>query len=233
MAFDTILSLDTATEAVTVALLKGNVTFTRSATGFSAHSEHVISFIDEVLKEGNSELKDVEAIAFGAGPGAFTGLRVACAVAQGLGWAADKPLVAISNLAAAAFATKVSGRILSVLDARMHQCYAAVFDCEEGMIPKAITEPVVANPEDLVAVAKENAATLITGDALPMYESTLAHIDGVTPLNSKAPDALTMAYLAQLLAREGNVLRAIDAAPIYVRNRVALTIEDRAKGETL
>ncbi len=233
MAFDTILSLDTATEAVTVALLKGKENFTRLATGFSAHSEHVISFIDEVLKEGNSELKDVEAIAFGAGPGAFTGLRVACAVAQGLGWAAEKPLVAVSNLAAAAFATNASGRILSVLDARMHQCYAAVFDCEEGMIPKAITEPVVANPEDLVAIAKENAATLITGDALTLYESTLAHIDGVTPLNATAPDARTMAYLAQLLARDGKVLRAIDAAPIYVRNRVALTIEDRAKGEKL
>ncbi len=233
MAFDTILSLDTATEAVTVALLKGKENFTRSATGFSAHSEHVISFIDEVLKEGNSELKDVEAIAFGAGPGAFTGLRVACAVAQGLGWAADKPLVAVSNLAAAAFATNASGRILSVLDARMHQCYAALFDCEKGMIPKAITEPVVANPEDLVAIAKENAAAFITGDALTMYEAVLAHIDGVTPLNAKAPDALTMAYLAQLLARDGKVLRAIDAAPIYVRNRVALTIEDRAKGEKL
>lgn len=233
MKFESILSLDTATEAVTVALLKGKNSFTRQATGFSAHSEHVISFIDEVLKEGNRELKDVDAIAFGAGPGAFTGLRVACAVAQGLGWAADKPLVAVSNLAAAAFATKTSGRIIAVLDARMHQCYAAVFDCKEGMIPKALTEPVVVNPEDLVAIAKENAASFITGDALTMYEATLAHIDGVTPLNGKAPDALTMAYLAQLLAREGNIVRAIDAAPIYVRNRVALTIEDRAKGEKL
>lgn len=233
MAFDTILSIDTATEAVTVALLKGEETFTRSATGFSAHSEHVISFIDEVLKEGNTELKDVDAIAFGAGPGAFTGLRVACAVAQGLGWAADKPLVAVSNLAAAAFATNVSGRVLAALDARMHQCYAALFDCEVGAIPKAITEPVVANPEDLVRLAKENNAAFITGDALTLYEETLAHIEGVAPLKSEAPDALTMAYLAQLMAREGKVLRAIDAAPIYVRNRVALTIEDRAKGEKL
>ncbi len=233
MKFESILSLDTATEAVTVALLKGENSFTRQATGFSAHSEHVISFVDAVLKEGEIALKDVDAIAFGAGPGAFTGLRVACAVAQGLGWAADKPLVAVSNLAAAAFAAEVSGRIMAALDARMHQCYAAIFDCVKGAIPKAVTDPIVANPEDLVCLAKEKNVTFITGEALAIYEEELSHIKGVAPLKSEAPDALAMAYLAQLMARAGTVCRAIDAAPIYVRNRVALTIEDRAKGEKL
>ena len=232
MTFETILSLDTATEAVTVALLRGESSFTRSAHGFSAHSEHVLSFVDEVLKEGQCQLAQVDAIAFGAGPGAFTGLRVACAVAQGLGWAAEKPLVAVSNLAATAFAAHTSGRILAALDARMHQCYAAVFACEIGMVPRLLTEPIVADAKDVIALAKDNDATYWAGDALEVYQEAFS-FSGLKPLNDTAPDALAMAHLAQLMAREGNIVRALEASPVYVRNRVALTIEDRAKGEKL
>ena len=151
MTFERILALDTATETVSVALLDGPRRFYQSDAQYNRHSEQILPFVDTVLKESGLTLKDIDAIAFGAGPGAFTGLRVACGVAQGLGWASEKPLVAVSNLEAAAIKRAFTGRILVALDARMKECYVAAYEVTGGCLSKSLSEPVVAKPEDLGA----------------------------------------------------------------------------------
>lgn len=236
--FENILAIDTATEAITVALLKGEEAYLKREVGYGAHSQHAIPFIDALLKEADLELNEIDAIAFGAGPGAFTGLRVACGIAQGLGWAREIPLIPVSNLAATAFSLEGSGigtkgRVLSALDARMHACYVEVFDVAKGEIPKPVTEASLMGPEDIASFAESEKVDFVAGEALAIYKKDIALGSAARILRDTPTDALHIARLGRLIALAGGSVAAAVAAPIYVRNRVALTIDERAKGEVL
>lgn len=233
MTFERILALDTATETVSVALLDGPRRFYQSDAQYNRHSEQILPFVDTVLKESGLTLKDIDAIAFGAGPGAFTGLRVACGVAQGLGWASEKPLVAVSNLEAAAIKRAFTGRILVALDARMKECYVAAYEVTGGCLSKSLSEPVVAKPEDLGALCEKFEINDVSGDAFKRYADRIDLTDRVQVLEKTPATALEIAFLAQSMAQEGKTVTALNAAPIYVRNRVALTIDERAQGVKL
>ena len=236
--FENILAIDTATEAITVALLKGGEAHFKREVGYGAHSQHAIPFIDALLKEAQLDLSEIDAIAFGAGPGAFTGLRVACGIAQGIGWAREIPLVPVSNLAATAFALeergiKGKGRILSALDARMHACYVEVFEASAGGIPKSLTASALMAPEDIASFAEKEGVTLFSGEAFRVYEKDIKVAQDAGKIFADPTDALRIAKLGRLIALAGGTVSAAVATPIYVRNRVALTIDERAKGEVL
>ncbi|MBQ5766011.1 MAG: tRNA (adenosine(37)-N6)-threonylcarbamoyltransferase complex dimerization subunit type 1 TsaB [Burkholderiaceae bacterium] len=125
----TLLALDTATEYCSVSLLVKGQRFVRSEKVGNGHSQLILPWIDEVLKEAGIALRDVDGILFGAGPGAFTGLRIACGVAQGLAYGADKKLLPVCNLEALAHhAFEKSQRVAVMNDARMGECYAAVYE---------------------------------------------------------------------------------------------------------
>ena len=128
-----ILAFDTSTGACAVALGDGTRWSERSEHTGSRHSELLLPMIRALLSEGGITLSQLDGIAFGSGPGSFTGLRIACGVAQGLALAADLPVVGVTSLEAiaeAVHATHRSTRVVTALDARMQEVYFAAFERE-------------------------------------------------------------------------------------------------------
>src|SRR5438477_9103302 len=125
-----VLSFDTSTEWLTVAAGDGSAWTMHQERAGSANSERILPVVDAVLAEAGWRLADLDGIAFGAGPGAFTGVRIACSVAQGLALGADLPVVAIPSLLALAqeaWRTVGATRVCACLDARMHEVYVACY----------------------------------------------------------------------------------------------------------
>lgn len=230
-----LIALDTATESVSAALLEGKELTVRLETERNRHTERLLPLVDEVLKEKSLTAADLDAVAFGAGPGAFTGLRVACGVAQGLAWALEKPVVAVSNLQAAALRARAAGAagvVLIALDARMGECYVGVYDLTDAM-PRALTEPELVKPEDAGEIAARHGCTVAAGSGVDLYAEKLGLGQTVKVICGVSPDAGDIARIAVEMASRGETTTAALASPVYVRNRVALTIEERARGERL
>lgn len=225
----TILAIDTATEICSVALAIDGQLLESSERVDQRHSERVLPMIEALLGQRNLRLADCDAIAFGAGPGAFTGLRIACGIAQGLACGAAKPVVAVSNLAAlarAAAGERGAACVLTAIDARMQEMYWAVYAVDEGAVAERAA-PSLAKPEALADLCRQHRPDLIAGNALRAFPSTAAALGAF----AVAPDARAgAAHIALLAAAEfaaGRAVAAAEAAPIYVRDRVALTITER------
>ena len=131
MSASTILAIDTATDQCSVAVLLGERLFERTETVGQKHSERTLPLVDAVLGDAGLLLRDIDAFAFGAGPGSFTGLRIACGVVQGLAYGCDRPVVGVGNLRAMALlAFAQRGQcttMLAAIDARMHETYCGVY----------------------------------------------------------------------------------------------------------
>ena len=229
-----ILALDTATESVSAAVLASHGLFLKTENERNKHSERLLPLADAVLKEAGVELEAVSAIAFGAGPGAFTGLRVACGVAQGLAWALDKPVVCVSNLAATASAARnrgIYGRVLVALDARMGECYVGVYDCSDRGIAE-VAGATLEDPEQVYRLVQQYEVKTLVGSAFEAYADKIGRID--LPVYARVvADAASIAHVAFEMNERGETTMPALAAPLYVRNRVALTIEQRRNGEKL
>lgn len=223
-----ILAIETATEACSAALLSSH-----EAQGSQSiklrfqlapreHTRLVLPMLDEVLSEAKTELSDVDAIAFGRGPGAFTGLRIAAGIAQGIALAADIPVIAVSTLAALAQqALKDSGSDQSVfvaLDARMNEVYWAEFVNHQGILKAQGTEQVT-TPEVLKASIKAKNKVLAIGNGWETYlpEPT----KDITLIKNAYPSAEYIAQLALPLFLSGKSVPPEDAQPIYIRDKVA------------
>jgi tRNA threonylcarbamoyladenosine biosynthesis protein TsaB len=144
-----ILALDTSTEVCAVALGDGVTWHEKSEVAGQRHSELLLPMIRAVLADAGMTLKQIDGIAFGAGPGSFTGLRIACGVAQGLALGAALPVVGISTLEAIAQTRREHGggeRIVAALDARMKEVYVAAYERDSGRWREVIA-PVVVSPE--------------------------------------------------------------------------------------
>jgi tRNA threonylcarbamoyladenosine biosynthesis protein TsaB len=224
-----LLAIDTATEVCSVALAVGATVAEHSETVGNAHSARLLPMIDALLARHALRLQDCDAIAFGAGPGSFTGLRIACAVAQGLAFGARKPVIAIGSLAAlAADAISLradSRRVLAAIDARMGEVYWAVYDNHAGR-PLQIAAPALVKAADLPALARRHAADTLAGNALALHPEIGAAGEFVA-LPQAAAGARRVAELALVAYAAGEVLPPEAAAPIYVRDRVALTVAER------
>ena len=129
-----LLAFDTSTQWLTIACLHGGRWIERDELAGQSHSQRLLPLIDEVLAEAGIGLADLDAIAFGAGPGSFTGVRIGCGVAQGLAFGAGVPLVPVSTLEAiaeSAWQTHGWTRVLACLDARMREVYVAAYRRED------------------------------------------------------------------------------------------------------
>jgi tRNA threonylcarbamoyladenosine biosynthesis protein TsaB len=227
-----ILALDTSTEVCAVALGDGVSWHEKSEVAGQRHSELLLPMIRAVLADCGLTLKQLDGIAFGAGPGSFTGLRIACGVAQGLALGAGLPVVAVSTLEALAQTRRDhagGARIIAALDARMREVYVAAYERDSGRWREVIA-PVVVAPD--AAPVPDGSDWIGVGSGFAAYPSlrrhygvALSECDGAIFPSASAVGALSLPRFA-----EGAGVAARDAAPFYVRHRVALTIAERAAG---
>lgn len=221
-----ILSIETSCEHASVALAFGDGLVERTLEGHANHSERLLATLSALLAEAGLPLGALDAIAFGAGPGAFTGVRLACGVAQGLAMGAGLGVVPVSSLAA--LAAQVEGPCaLAVTDARMGEVYAAPFTCSaEGLV--ALSEPVCCAPSDVPEPGAGN--WILIGSGLVAHAQALRErFDGRIAgwIGDAHPQARGVARLAVDAVRRGDVVAPELAAPLYVRNKVALTTAER------
>jgi tRNA threonylcarbamoyladenosine biosynthesis protein TsaB len=226
-----LLALDTSTEFLSLALQLGDKTFTHYQHAGNASSELILPQIQALLDAANIKLSDLEGIAFGAGPGAFTGVRIACGVAQGLGFGASIPVVGVNTLLALAEASG-EDKVITCLDARMGEIYHAAFVKENGeWIEQSATK--VIKPE---ASPVLDGSWVGVGSGWAVYGEILSKIYAenlIKIIHEITPTAGAILRLAKPIFAAGNAKPASEAAPIYVRNRVALTSLEREQGQRL
>ncbi|MDH4259543.1 MAG: tRNA (adenosine(37)-N6)-threonylcarbamoyltransferase complex dimerization subunit type 1 TsaB [Gammaproteobacteria bacterium] len=217
-----LLALDSATEACSAALLHEGGLIERYEILGRGHAERLLPMVDELLTEAGIGLRALDAIAFGRGPGSFTGLRIAAGITQGLAAGAQLPVLPVSDLAAVAAAgARLSGRnrILVCMDARMGQVYWAAFDCSGGQ-PIALTPESVADPA--AVMPPDGTAWFGAGHGFTAYPA-LATSLGAMLAGSAAgllPRASDIAAIAAIEFAAGRAVPAAQALPVYLRDEV-------------
>ena len=225
-----ILALDTAYQRCSAALLSrdGEVSAWKSETVGNKHAERILAMIDELLAECGAEKKDIALTAFGAGPGSFTGLRVACGVAQGIAWALR------TDVAAEAAQLAPGTRLAVMNDARMQEAYSALYEVVEG--PRGVREvlaPQLVKPADARRWLEEAKVDALCGSAAGVYAEAFNLPEGF-PVHEIPEDmVMRIARLGLADEAEGRTMIPALASPLYVRDRVALTMQERARGERL
>lgn len=219
-----LLALDTATEQCSVAFLQGTRTVARSGRAPRVQAETLLPMVEEVLAEAGATLGDLDAIAFGRGPGAFTGLRVATAVAQGLAFGAGLPVVPVSDLAAVAvLAWRVHGarRVLSCFDARLDEIYVCTFEMAEDGSIAAVGEEQLISPAALVR--PDGPDWFGAGSGWGVHADRLrARLPGLSGFDpGLLPAAEDIAKLAAREAAQGHLRQPEEALPVYLRDKVA------------
>jgi tRNA threonylcarbamoyladenosine biosynthesis protein TsaB len=219
-----ILAFDTSTEQLSIAVERDGQVWQHQGLGGAQASSTLIPGIESLMAQAGLRYEQLDAIAFGAGPGAFTGLRTACSVAQGLGFGSNVKLLPVDSLMAIAEEARVQSkalRVLALLDARMDEIYAAPYEYTQGRW-KALADFIVRKPEDLPAFEGDALA----GNAFDVYGERL-HFDKALPRIKALPTATAMLRLAPDLLAQGLAVNAEDALPRYVRDKVAQTTEER------
>jgi tRNA threonylcarbamoyladenosine biosynthesis protein TsaB len=223
----TILGLDTSSEWCSVALrLPSGVVMTREERAMQRHSELILPMIDSVLGESHLRLQDMDAIAFGAGPGSFTGLRIACGVAQGLALGAGLPVVPVSTLEAMAEAVG-EPRVVAALDARMDEIYVAGY-VREGEAWCCVVPPTLCAVSDVPLLQGEGWTGC--GSAFTAHESALRarFADALCTVRPDIyPHAREVAAIGARTHASGGSVDPQDAVPLYVRDKVAMTVAER------
>lgn len=193
-----ILAIDTSTAKASVAIQKDDEIFSASTDNIYTHAEVILPLIASLLEEAKLVVEDLRYIMYGQGPGSFTGLRVACSVAKGLAMPFDIPLVPVSTLhiISAKASSSQYENILAVIDARMNQLYYRL------------------DNKDYLAAAQDikvAANTILVGVGFENYQ-----IDNISASYVIYPDAITMLKLFDI----NNLIKAEDALPLYIRNKV-------------
>jgi tRNA threonylcarbamoyladenosine biosynthesis protein TsaB len=222
----TILAIETSSEMASCALLRGERVYFRESSGVRTHSQSVLPMIQELLAEAGIVLRDCDAIAYGAGPGSFTGVRTACGIAQGLGFGAGLPLLPVVTLDAMALACRErhgSEQVLTVLDARMNEVYWAQY-CFEGGQPVAILPPALSAPSGVAPAGPARAC----GNGFAAYAEAFAGKDFADGADGAVmPHAVQVAQLGRAAFAAGHAVPAAQAQPLYLRNKVAYTKAER------
>lgn len=219
-----LLAFDTSTETISIAVARGGrVVGEYQGPGGAQASASLIPAILSLLAEAGLALGELDAIVFGRGPGSFTGLRTACAVAQGLGFGAGVPLLPVDTLLAVAEEARAQAgvtEVVAVLDARMEEVYVAAYAYATGAWQEH-QPPRLARPEEV----QPAVGWALAGNALQIYAGRLgaaAHEVAVLPT------AAALLRLAPALLAAGQAVPAADALPLYIRDKVAQTTEERA-----
>ena len=242
-----LLSLETATDRGSFCLWSGElvdgqpkaqaVESVTCPTG-QPHAETLLPLLRGALSEFGWHLNDLDAIVYDAGPGMFTGLRVAAALAQGLAVACDKPLVAVTSLetlAESAYQLTGATHVLTLLDARMKQIYAAAWQRRADHAWEAAVDPCLIDPDALATLPLTRDCKAVAGTALDEYPGVAdwCKAAGLVVLPVRHPAAEALASAGAVRFARGERQDAADAVPVYVRDRVALTTAERLAGLSL
>ncbi len=228
-----ILAIDASTEICAVALGDGWDWDERAQLAGHRHSELLLPMVRRLLDEHGTTLAMLNGVAFGAGPGAFTGLRIACGIAQGLALGAGLRVLGVSTLEALAETVRQrhgAGRVIAALDARAQEVYVAAYR-HDGMRWQEAVAPAVIGPG--AAPLPEGGGWIGVGNGFAAYpslrERCLPALALCDPTPAPTATAIGTLALPRLAAGEGVAAR--DAAPIYLRHKVALTSAERALGQ--
>ncbi len=227
-----ILALETSTEYCSVALWQDGTVSERCELVGQKHSEVLMSMLDALLREAGVTVKQVDGIAFGKGPGSFTGARIACGVAQGLAFGANLSVVGVCTLQALAEASG-KDKVIAAIDARMGEMYLAVYEKRDGDWT-AVIDPCLCKAESAPMVAGENWFGVGSGFAMSSpspggrgklvqrYASQLIGVD-----EKAVPQASAVVRIGVRGFAQGAAVDAALALPLYLRDKVALKTSER------
>lgn len=221
-----LLALETSTEYCSVALWQDGEITQRCELAGQKHSELLMPMISDLLQATSHKLQAIDGIAFGKGPGSFTGVRIACGVAQGLALGADLPVAGICTLEALAESSG-KDRVIAALDARMGELYLAAYEKREGVWQEVI-EPCLCKPEQLPEVP--GAGWFGCGSGFATQGAVLEAAYGARMTgadDSAVPQAAAVAVLGVARFARGEGVDAAQALPLYLRDKVALTTRER------
>jgi tRNA threonylcarbamoyladenosine biosynthesis protein TsaB len=227
-----LLAFDTSTDLMSIAVQRSvdgvAQVWQHSGPGGAQTSAHLIPCIQDLMQQARLQFNQLDAIAFGCGPGSFTGLRTACAVAQGLAFGAQLPVLPIDTLLAVAeearhhnAADLNAWQVTALLDARMDEMYGASYAFNSGLWTQTKGHSLI-NPENLVC----EADYLLAGNVFASYGARLP-ASGALRI-TVLPTASALLRLAPALLAAGGALPAEQALPLYIRDKVAKTTVERA-----
>ena len=230
-----ILAIETSTEYCSVALWQDGVVSERCELVGQKHSEVLMEMLDALLKEAGIKVKQVDGIAFGKGPGSFTGVRIACGVTQGLALGAEVEVVGVCTLEALAEASG-KDKVIAALDARMSEFYLAAYEKRNGewavviapCLCKADAAPALMG-EGWFGVGSGFAVSSLTPTPLPAGEGLKARYGSqLSGVDEKAvPQASAVVSVGVREFAKGNAVDAALALPLYLRDKVALKTSER------
>jgi tRNA threonylcarbamoyladenosine biosynthesis protein TsaB len=223
-----ILAIETSTETATAALLTGDRLSSRSTSGVHTHSASILPMVQALLHEAGITLAQCDAIAFGIGPGSFTGVRTACGVVQGLAFGADLPVLPVVTLAAmaqACYEHDGARDVLAVLDARMGEVYRYTEDTPNG--PQHGWQTVIAPCLSVAAQVAPQGTVTACGNGLAVYAEAFAALPLVARHPAIMPAAQQVATLGALALARGEAVPLDEAQPLYLRNKIAFTTAER------
>lgn len=229
-----LLAIDTSTSWCSVALLLNGQVMHRHELIGSGASQYLLPWIDELLNQAELSYPDLNAIAVGVGPGAFTGVRLSVAVAQGLAFAANLPVIPVASIDAMAIhvvrsqsfqtiSPKPETQFLIALDARMGEVYWARYRFSND-VPERLGEIALNAPKDIDL----GGLDYIAGNAIQEYPEYLAKPFSEDRMDTQVlPSAQDILQWAQPLLEAGQTISVECLEPLYIRNKVALTTEER------
>lgn len=222
-----LLAFDTASEWCSAALLIDGAVSFRAVHAGQTHSQLLTPMLGELLAEAGLNFRQLDGLVYGMGPGSFTGLRIACGVAQGLALGADLPVLGISTLEALAEeAGEGADEVLACLDARMNEVYAGLYR-REGQGWRTTAGPVVCPPQ--AAPLPETPGCIGAGPGFKAYPLLRERMDGHLKhiVEDAIPHARALVKLAAPRFTAGEFGTPETAEPLYVRNKVALKVSER------
>ena len=220
-----LFAVETSTELCSVALLRDRELFVEEAVAGQRHAEMLVAMVRRLFERARLRPRDMQAFAFGQGPGGFTGLRIACGLAQGLAFGAGRPVVPVSSLLALAEQAN-EARVVAAVDARMGEAYLAAYS-RSGDDWQAVVAPRLAGAEGLPALP--GRGWVGTGSGFAAHEWLRAEYREAIEmrLEGDLPRAGAVARIAARRFARGEAIAAELAAPLYLRDKVALTTGER------
>lgn len=233
-----LLAFDTSADVMSVAVSRDDGAaaglWQVQGEGGAKASAGLIAAVLDLMRQAAMELRELDAICFGCGPGYFTGLRTACAVAQGLAFGAGVPVLPVNSLLALAEDARHRHlpdaqqlQVTTMLDARMDEIYLATFTWN-GALWAEVQSAVLARPEAIHVAHQPQGVTVAAGNAFSVYAPRLTGIDDAVRCVEAMPQAVAMLRLAPQLLAAGKAVPAEQALPVYVRDKVAQTTAERA-----